>query len=72
LRDLPQKKNPRCYAQGRCPQILYVPMEMFLSMKWERSKETKRELLVFGRNTIFQSEEGFNKDLPCTKIAEIN
>jgi hypothetical protein len=50
----------------------HVPMEILLSMKWERSKETKRELLVFERNTIFQSEEGFNKDLPCTKIAEIN
>jgi len=41
--------------KGDGPQILYVPtvpMEIFLSLKWERSKETKRELCTEAKGRV--------------------
>jgi hypothetical protein len=58
--------------KGDAPKFCMFPCSHGNTSFYEMGKKQgNKKRVVYKRNTIFQSK-GFNKDLPCTKIAEIN
>ncbi len=71
MRDLPQKKNPRCYAQGRCPQILCVPMfpwKYFFLWNGKEARKQKESCLFSEGIPSFKVKKDSTKTCPVQKL----